>query len=128
MLFQGRGWNPPAPGKTNRRYITKCLTIFNQSDMTPFRGVWSHFTKRFLRCFTLLLNLPINLLSALFFPQACMEMAQEEIQENRSRDGREEEPSQAEKQFLKELYMFMRRRDTPIERIPNLGFKQSKYG
>lgn len=57
-----------------------------------------------------------------------MEIAQGEIQENRGRDGREEEPSQAEKQFLKELYMFMRRRDTPIERIPNLGFKQSKYG
>lgn len=57
-----------------------------------------------------------------------METAQGEIQENGGTDGREEEPSQAEKQFLKELYMFMRRRDTPIERIPNLGFKQSKYG
>lgn len=57
-----------------------------------------------------------------------MGTAQGEIQENGSTDGREEEPSQAEKQFLKELYMFMRRRDTPIERIPNLGFKQSKYG
>lgn len=57
-----------------------------------------------------------------------MEMAEGEIQENRGQDGREEEPSQAEKQFLKELYTFMRRRDTPIERIPNLGFKQSKCG
>lgn len=57
-------------------------------------------------------------------PTAHMETAQGEIQENRGTNGREEEPSQAEKQFLKELYMFMRRRDTPIERIPNLGFKQ----
>lgn len=29
-----------------------------------------------------------------------------------------------EEQFLKELYMFMKKRDTPIERIPHLGFKQ----
>lgn len=57
-----------------------------------------------------------------------METAQGEIQQNGAADGREEEPSQAKKQFLKDLHMFMRRRDTPIERIPNLGFKQSKYG
>lgn len=31
-----------------------------------------------------------------------------------------------EEQFLKDLYTFMKKRDTPIERIPNLGFKQSK--
>ncbi|KPP73539.1 hypothetical protein Z043_107371 [Scleropages formosus] len=29
-----------------------------------------------------------------------------------------------EENFLKELYLFMRNRDTPIERIPHLGFKQ----
>ncbi|XP_015245888.1 PREDICTED: uncharacterized protein LOC107094650 [Cyprinodon variegatus] len=29
-----------------------------------------------------------------------------------------------EEQFLKNLYLFMKKRDTPIERIPNLGFKQ----
>ncbi|KAF6722959.1 AT-rich interactive domain-containing protein 5B [Oryzias melastigma] len=29
-----------------------------------------------------------------------------------------------EEQFLKDLYTFMKKRDTPIERIPNLGFKQ----
>ncbi|XP_077945008.1 AT-rich interaction domain 6 isoform X2 [Gasterosteus aculeatus] len=29
-----------------------------------------------------------------------------------------------EDEFLKDLYMFMRKRETPIERIPNLGFKQ----
>lgn len=32
-----------------------------------------------------------------------------------------------EEQFLKDLYLFMKKRDTPIERIPHLGFKQSKY-
>uniref|UniRef100_A0A673CMR3 ARID domain-containing protein n=1 Tax=Sphaeramia orbicularis TaxID=375764 RepID=A0A673CMR3_9TELE len=29
-----------------------------------------------------------------------------------------------EEQFLKDLYLFMKKRDTPIERIPHLGFKQ----
>ncbi|GAA6219235.1 uncharacterized protein LOC108895427 [Lates japonicus] len=29
-----------------------------------------------------------------------------------------------EDQFLKDLYLFMKKRDTPIERIPHLGFKQ----
>ncbi|XP_061655591.1 AT-rich interaction domain 6 [Phyllopteryx taeniolatus] len=29
-----------------------------------------------------------------------------------------------EETFLKNLYLFMKRRDTPIERIPHLGFKQ----
>lgn len=29
-----------------------------------------------------------------------------------------------EEQFLKDLYIFMKKRDTPIERIPHLGFKQ----
>ncbi|KAM8828035.1 AT-rich interaction domain 6 [Spinachia spinachia] len=29
-----------------------------------------------------------------------------------------------EEEFVKELYVFMRKRETPIERIPNLGFKQ----
>lgn len=32
-----------------------------------------------------------------------------------------------EEQFLKNLYVFMKKRDTPIERIPNLGFKQSTW-
>lgn len=31
----------------------------------------------------------------------------------------------AEKVFLRELYGYMKKRDSPIERIPNLGFKQS---
>ncbi|CAG05230.1 unnamed protein product, partial [Tetraodon nigroviridis] len=33
--------------------------------------------------------------------------------------------SEAEKQFLKDLYSYMKKRGSPIERIPNLGFKQS---
>uniref|UniRef100_A0A4W4FWV7 ARID domain-containing protein n=1 Tax=Electrophorus electricus TaxID=8005 RepID=A0A4W4FWV7_ELEEL len=35
---------------------------------------------------------------------------------------RTEEPT--EESFLKDLYFFMKQRDTPIERIPHLGFKQ----
>uniref|UniRef100_UPI0037E855CB AT-rich interaction domain 6 n=1 Tax=Semicossyphus pulcher TaxID=241346 RepID=UPI0037E855CB len=53
--------------------------------------------------------------------QAHMEMAHGEIQEERSKDPAEEIP---EREFLKNLYVFMKNRDTPIERIPNLGFKQ----
>lgn len=33
--------------------------------------------------------------------------------------------AEAEKLFLRELYSYMKKRDSPIERIPNLGFKQS---
>lgn len=33
--------------------------------------------------------------------------------------------SEAEKQFLKDLYSYMKKRGSPIDRIPNLGFKQS---
>lgn len=36
------------------------------------------------------------------------------------------ENTKAEKLFLRELYSYMKKRDSPIERIPNLGFKQSK--
>lgn len=56
-----------------------------------------------------------------------MEVTHRQIQQERPNEP-EEEPSEEEKQFLKELYTFMKRRDTPIERIPNLGFKQSNYG
>lgn len=34
--------------------------------------------------------------------------------------------SETEKLFLKDLYSYMKKRGSPIERIPNLGFKQSK--
>lgn len=33
--------------------------------------------------------------------------------------------SQAEKLFLRDLYSYMKKKGSPIERIPNLGFKQS---
>uniref|UniRef100_A0A3Q3RK27 AT-rich interaction domain 6 n=1 Tax=Mastacembelus armatus TaxID=205130 RepID=A0A3Q3RK27_9TELE len=48
-------------------------------------------------------------------------MAHREIQGEKSKEPMEE---LTEEQFLKDLYLFMKKRDTPIERIPNLGFKQ----
>jgi len=47
------------------------------------------------------------------------------------RDGLQERSSElgeemTEERFLKDLYLFMKQRDTPIERIPHLGFKQSE--
>ncbi|XP_078127278.1 AT-rich interaction domain 6 isoform X1 [Sander vitreus] len=53
--------------------------------------------------------------------QAHMEMAHREIREERPEEQVEEMTAQ---QFLKDLYLFMKNNDTPIERIPNLGFKQ----
>lgn len=50
-----------------------------------------------------------------------MEMAHREFQEERTKEPVEEI---TEEQFLKDLYLFMKKRDTPIERIPHLGFKQ----
>ncbi|XP_043077872.1 AT-rich interaction domain 6 [Puntigrus tetrazona] len=47
-------------------------------------------------------------------------MEQDGPQEKRSDQGEE----MTEESFLKELYLFMKQRDTPIERIPHLGFKQ----
>lgn len=35
------------------------------------------------------------------------------------------ETTEAQKLFLRELYSYMKKMDSPIERIPNLGFKQS---
>lgn len=51
-------------------------------------------------------------------------MAHREIQEERA-NHQAGGTSETEKQFLKDLYNYMKKRDTPIERIPNLGFKQS---
>ncbi len=51
-------------------------------------------------------------------------MAHREIREERTKEPVDDI---AEKQFLKDLHLFMKKRDTPIERIPNLGFKQSTY-
>ncbi|XP_041825052.1 AT-rich interaction domain 6 [Melanotaenia boesemani] len=48
-------------------------------------------------------------------------MAHRELQEDTTKNPVEEI---TEEQFLKNLYLFMKKRDTPIEKIPNLGFKQ----
>ncbi|XP_056146443.1 AT-rich interaction domain 6 [Lampris incognitus] len=48
-------------------------------------------------------------------------MAQGEVQEERAK---EESEDTTEETFLKDLYVFMKKRETPIERIPNLGFKK----
>ncbi|XP_037607795.1 AT-rich interaction domain 6 [Sebastes umbrosus] len=53
--------------------------------------------------------------------QVHMKMAHREIQSERTKQPVEE---MTEERFLKELYLFMKKRDSPIERIPNLGFKQ----
>ncbi|XP_066568029.1 AT-rich interaction domain 6 [Amia ocellicauda] len=49
-------------------------------------------------------------------------MSREGQTEEQASTAPEEEPT--EETFLKELYLFMKNRDTPIERIPHLGFKQ----
>lgn len=46
---------------------------------------------------------------------------EEKKEEDTSEEGRAEEQA-----FLVELYKYMKDRDTPIERIPFLGFKQSE--
>ncbi|XP_028273824.1 AT-rich interaction domain 6 isoform X2 [Parambassis ranga] len=48
-------------------------------------------------------------------------MADGQFQEERTKEPVEEV---TEERFLKDLYLFMKKRDTPIERIPHLGFKQ----
>lgn len=53
-----------------------------------------------------------------------MKMVHSDIQEKSTKDSMEEK---TEEKFLKNLYIFMKKRDMPIERIPNLGFKQSNY-
>ncbi|XP_034752789.1 AT-rich interaction domain 6 [Etheostoma cragini] len=53
--------------------------------------------------------------------QANIEMSHTEKQEEISKDAIKD---LTEEQFLKDLYLFMKTKDTPIERIPNLGFKQ----
>lgn len=47
---------------------------------------------------------------------------EEKKEEDTSEEGRAEEQA-----FLVDLYKYMKDRDTPIERIPFLGFKQSEY-
>lgn len=47
-------------------------------------------------------------------------------EENEEEDDVSEENRAEEQAFLVELYKYMKDRDTPIERIPFLGFKQSE--
>ncbi|KAM9841168.1 AT-rich interaction domain 6 isoform 2-T2 [Aulostomus maculatus] len=53
--------------------------------------------------------------------QTHMEATHRGVQQRRSKEPMEK---LTEEQFLKDLYLFMKKRDTPIERIPHLGFKQ----
>lgn len=55
-----------------------------------------------------------------------MDMGHGEFDEERANKPADEK-SDTEKKFLKDLYNFMKKSDSPIERIPNLGFKQSNY-
>lgn len=55
------------------------------------------------------------------------EKEKEERNEEEKKEEETSEESRAEEQaFLVELYKYMKERDTPIERIPFLGFKQSE--
>ena len=54
-------------------------------------------------------------------------MANGERQEAMAVQGRTVPDEMSEEAFLKDLYLNMKKRDTPIERVPHLGFKQSKY-
>ena len=56
----------------------------------------------------------------LFAPAATMSFR--ETEDEMTVDPEEE---MREETFLKDLYQFMTKRDSPIERIPHLGFKQS---
>ncbi|KAL7844182.1 hypothetical protein SRHO_G00227210 [Serrasalmus rhombeus] len=51
-------------------------------------------------------------------------MELEEQTEKKNGEKGEEREDATEESFLKDLYFFMKQRDTPIERIPHLGFKQ----
>lgn len=46
--------------------------------------------------------------------------------EEKSSESQSEPEEQEEKSFVANLYGFMKERNTPIERIPHLGFKQGK--
>ncbi|KAL7854016.1 hypothetical protein AOLI_G00208600 [Acnodon oligacanthus] len=54
-----------------------------------------------------------------------MELEEQTEKKNGEKTQKGEEREEAtEESFLKDLYFFMKQRDTPIERIPHLGFKQ----
>lgn len=46
--------------------------------------------------------------------------------EEKSSESQSEPEEQEEKSFVANLYGFMKERNTPIERIPHLGFKQGR--
>lgn len=46
--------------------------------------------------------------------------------ENKPNDLLKENCVKSESSFLNELYKFMKKRKTPIHRVPHLGFKKSK--
>lgn len=53
---------------------------------------------------------------------------EERSEKEEKKEEETSEESRAEEQaFLVELYKYMKERDTPIERIPFLGFKQSEW-
>ena len=54
-------------------------------------------------------------------------MANGKVQEAMTVQEQKEPDEMSEEAFLQDLYLNMKKRDTPIERVPHLGFKQSKY-
>uniref|UniRef100_A0A8C6UH30 ARID domain-containing protein n=1 Tax=Neogobius melanostomus TaxID=47308 RepID=A0A8C6UH30_9GOBI len=46
------------------------------------------------------------------------------VPEKKKKNHQKHTEDVTEEQFLKDLYLFMKKRDTPIERIPHLGFRQ----
>ena len=69
-----------------------------------------------------------------WFQPKCVSKQSARIQNrNESRNGiistvkEKEKACEEEKVFLKKLYKFMATRNSPIDRLPSLGFKQSKW-
>ncbi|GIY30255.1 AT-rich interactive domain-containing protein 5B [Caerostris extrusa] len=47
-----------------------------------------------------------------------------EIKDEEIKDGEKQPPIKSEQEFLQRLFKFMKKRNTPIHRVPHLGFKQ----
>ncbi|KAG8195685.1 hypothetical protein JTE90_003827 [Oedothorax gibbosus] len=47
-----------------------------------------------------------------------------EAKKNQKQNGPKQPPVKNEQEFLQKLFKFMKKRNTPIHRVPNLGFKQ----
>ncbi|CAL8320644.1 unnamed protein product [Lota lota] len=78
---------------------------------TPQQGSWLRFPPKHL-----------TLLNG-FFDQPYI-MANGGVQETITRKEQKEPDEMSEEAFLKDLYLYMKKRDTPIDRVPHLGFKQ----